>query len=767
MRPYLAVIRDSFREAFSSKVLWIVLVLITLILVLLSGVGLDVRQSSLLSSEEVTSPLQLAQMLSNGAKNDTNNVWRYVWNRFPADLQQKIDSLTEGEEGPDVHAVFEVVDELRAELNRQIESPDFYDEAAFADVLLSREARTLKEQGVENLTSDERQRFHRLLLESSFPKYIRHVQDGRVYLSYFAWEIDEPLPVITGEMVESIVKSAALTVMIWTVRIVGIFVAILVTASIVPQMFASGEIDLLLSKPVHRWALFLTKFVGGCAFALVMTGYFVLGVWLILGIRHGVWDPKLLLAIPIFLFVFAVYYAVSAAAGAVYRSTLIAIIASIVFWLCGFIVGTAHEWTLALMLNGERPHEIVVAGDDVLVAQKSGQTVVWRESLQLWDPVLSGTGAAHPGVGTGLTYPMIGPVRYSGGLAAIRQLPNPIRPFEQSVAGSLIVATDESGWHGVDAGMVPTATRSLLVGPEDSLFAVAFDGIHVFTGDLNDVSTASENRPMLFDFSFGSSGDKWKRITRRDVPTWSEPITAAINPDSGEIVVVESGRMHLVTRDVDETLTVTKTRDDLPFTAAVTGFGARAIVAAGDDGVVRTFDPQTLETLDEATPFRDELPRAVTVSPDGSRVAVVFHSNDLWVAEISDDGRLSGIMTESGATAAAFGADNRLFVGDRFPRVTEYSPDGRRIRSLETPSGLVKAFLYVIRPLHAILPIPSEMDAVSEYYLLDPESRVVGDANDLTSARVTPDVVGPALRNSIFIVVVLGLTCLYVSRRDF
>ena len=39
MRAYWAVIQDSFREALASRVLWVLLVLITLLLALLAPVG--------------------------------------------------------------------------------------------------------------------------------------------------------------------------------------------------------------------------------------------------------------------------------------------------------------------------------------------------------------------------------------------------------------------------------------------------------------------------------------------------------------------------------------------------------------------------------------------------------------------------------------------------------------------------------------------------------------------------------------------------------
>ena len=98
-------------------------------------------------------------------------------------------------------------------------------------------------------------------------------------------------------------------------------VAVLITAPTIPQMFDAGALHLLLSKPIARWLLFLARFFGGCAFILIGATYLIGGLWLILGIRFGVWDPKLLLSIPIYLFVFAIYYSVSSLVGAIYRSS--------------------------------------------------------------------------------------------------------------------------------------------------------------------------------------------------------------------------------------------------------------------------------------------------------------------------------------------------------------------------------------------------------------------------------------------------------------
>ena len=49
----------------------------------------------------------------------------------------------------------------------------------------------------------------------------------------------------------------------------GMIAAILVTSTVIPQMFEPGSITLLLSKPVSRSLLFSAKFLGACAFVFL------------------------------------------------------------------------------------------------------------------------------------------------------------------------------------------------------------------------------------------------------------------------------------------------------------------------------------------------------------------------------------------------------------------------------------------------------------------------------------------------------------------
>src|SRR5690606_3275462 len=123
----------------------------------------------------------------------------------------------------------------------------------------------------------------------------------------------------------------------------GVFVALLVTASIVPQMLDAGACDLLLSKPVSRPLLLLSKFLGGCAFILLCAAFLHGGLWLIAGLRFGIWNAGLLYSIPVFVFVFAIYYSVSAAAAMIWRNAVVSIVCAILFWAMCFTVGVAKS----------------------------------------------------------------------------------------------------------------------------------------------------------------------------------------------------------------------------------------------------------------------------------------------------------------------------------------------------------------------------------------------------------------------------------------
>jgi len=67
-----------------------------------------------------------------------------------------------------------VRESITRNLNRElINSPEFYDSTAFAEVKIDREMEKLKDKGIKNLSSVELRRFNRLVMEAIFPGVIK------------------------------------------------------------------------------------------------------------------------------------------------------------------------------------------------------------------------------------------------------------------------------------------------------------------------------------------------------------------------------------------------------------------------------------------------------------------------------------------------------------------------------------------------------------------------------------------------------------------
>jgi ABC-type transport system involved in multi-copper enzyme maturation permease subunit len=122
-----------------------------------------------------------------------------------------------------------------------------------------------------------------------------------------------------------------------------ILVSIIITAFFIPNMLRKGTVDLLLVKPIHRWALLLYKYTGGLLFIFLNTAVAVCGVWIVLGLRSGIWANSFLLSIFVYTFFFAVLYTVSTLFGVLTRSPIVSILLTLLVWFVLFLVGVTYE----------------------------------------------------------------------------------------------------------------------------------------------------------------------------------------------------------------------------------------------------------------------------------------------------------------------------------------------------------------------------------------------------------------------------------------
>jgi len=129
--------------------------------------------------------------------------------------------------------------------------------------------------------------------------------------------------------------------------------AVVITAFFVPNMIQKGALDLVIAKPIGRIQLLLYKYVGGLSFAFLLFAFTVLGIYLLVGIRMGIWSPVFLAAIPVLTVQFAILYSVSVLFGVLTRGSIVAILATVAAWFLIFCIGKLND--------GVRNHDLQTA----------------------------------------------------------------------------------------------------------------------------------------------------------------------------------------------------------------------------------------------------------------------------------------------------------------------------------------------------------------------------------------------------------------------
>lgn len=122
----------------------------------------------------------------------------------------------------------------------------------------------------------------------------------------------------------------------------GILLSVFATASLVPRMLEKGYIDLLLSKPVARPVLLLSRYLGGLLVAAATLLYLVLGLAGILALRTGVWNGGLVLSGLVMTLCFASLLGYLVLAGVVLRSTTASLMLVAGLFVAGIVLGPLH-----------------------------------------------------------------------------------------------------------------------------------------------------------------------------------------------------------------------------------------------------------------------------------------------------------------------------------------------------------------------------------------------------------------------------------------
>ncbi|MCH2588301.1 MAG: hypothetical protein MK004_07480, partial [Planctomycetales bacterium] len=77
-------------------------------------------------------------------------------------------------------------------------------------------------------------------------------------------------------------------------------------------------------------------------------------------------------------------------------------------------------------------------------------------------------------------------------------------------------------------------------------------------------------------------------------------------------------------------------------------------------------------------------------------------------------------------------------------------------------------YRYALLPIYTVFPKPGELNnVITRLFQEDSTVAISGNNDDLQADQVEIDIQTPLISNAIFLIIVLALTCLYVSRKDF
>lgn len=758
MRSYLAVLKDSFREALASRVLWILMIVITLILIAAAPLGFKAIKATQLKRSSVRDWPTLAAKIEEQSRADGPSPGRQIWPRLSDQLKKALADSALQSPG---ELSGELVDQVVDELNRAIRDPALYDAVAWERVQVGKEAEGLLERG-PGRTGEETARLNRLLIEAAYKSEFRKGESNETALVY-AWKESDPLP-LSQEDSTRVVKLFLTQIVNWAVGVFGVFAAILVTASIIPQMFEPGAIDLLLSKPVSRTLLFLTKFLGGCVFIGLNATYFIAGLWLIAGSRFGIWNGKLWLCIPIILFLFAVYYGVSALAAVLWRNAIVSIVLTILFWAFSFGLWMIKVYFEGNTINPSRLIKLVPAGKTLLAVNELGQVQEWVPRSSAWEDVFMSDERIPRFAQILVPRQINGPVYDAARerIVATQGAPPTGGLNLFPPPPTLLVGRRSGAFNRIKAGTAPPGTFALFASPAGGIVAVSKGAVFRLVSEVSRKSKSKDPQ------------DKFVRLGPEPAMRLGSAAAAAMNPDTGAIAIFNRGVMIVLEID-DSGKYVHRNQVELAdvkeTASAIVAFGGKTIVVALEDGQVLALDAGDLAVKHKFRPAGNEPPRFAAASPGGRWISVLFHNHKLWQFDAQHDREVHFSLSNwGGISGVAFDGPNSLLVADRANRVTRYELDPFRVAEERAPAldNWETAYYYGIVPLYTVLPKPGELSNVVEYLLTD-ESTPIGDLNsrDLSDKRKSVDVSGPVWSSLAFLIVVLGVACLYVRQADF
>ncbi|XAM01542.1 ABC transporter permease [Phycisphaeraceae bacterium D3-23] len=152
-------------------------------------------------------------------------------------------------------------------------------------------------------------------------------------------------------------------------------IALVSTVGIFPEFIKDGSIDLVLSKPISRLRLFLMKWVSGLLFVFLQITVFTTACFLAIGFRGGVWAFSIFWAIPLTVLFFSYLYSFAVLIGVLTRSTIAALILTMLLWAPIILVDFVERNMLLPMVVQLEYNEAILDRDRIAAYSQIDQRI--------------------------------------------------------------------------------------------------------------------------------------------------------------------------------------------------------------------------------------------------------------------------------------------------------------------------------------------------------------------------------------------------------
>ncbi|MEZ6135946.1 MAG: ABC transporter permease [Pirellulaceae bacterium] len=837
MKPYIAILIDSFWEAVGSRVLWVLLLGWTMILAALAPFGYISERSYQLTARDIQNRTRLLEQLAKAAKGQGALDVRAVVRSMDADFLRRVEQEASGEPGNRINE-----SEIAKQLNLSLQDDTLYSAEAFPGAQRRTRLKPLIEQPSSELGSEELEELNRNLLKLAFPLELRSPRIEQLYIGYAGFKLGNALGV-SRRQIKEFFEPVLLSIIIKLgLGVVAVFVGLIVTSSIIPDTFRTGSLHLLLSKPISRVWLFLSKFLGGCIFVFVNISFFLIGLYFIAGWRLDIWNVGLLGCIPLLMFVFVIFYSVSSLTGLIWGNPIISVVCCMIFWMFCFGLGFVYEFMLPAVEIRPQIGNIQVIDGRLVTVDQRGRVGVWNDQFSVWQPALESDARGEwrtygpvyiaqkrTAVVKAFEMTPFGPNSDARKISLVRfsdsgqppassevgeshndeesaesgtpkdendqaeddqadQLSDKVSDQAEVGVKSIAAARREPVWNADLGPELPQQVFALLQ-MGDSVVAACRSGLYELDFDLLDAMQDAQGGIFGFKLPWVKS-QAFKKISPPDF-YFGESMTVSVLADGSGCVVYTSGELTVMRKEDDMLVS----GDSVPVSQLVNTPANEDIAA--DETVLNSEDSRDLalvemnenycvlarvgmpilifnprfEVLHEVAIPDEFVVREISWVPGSDRLAIILQSGELFELDCATQKLSQVSLPFSGkCTSMRWMDKSHVYLASQPNQVRLVDMEAVRVDQayLPTKTRLEYIFSGIIKPLYLVNPKPSALDNATSYLLTG--SRTMNAqlvSGDLSSAQRELDIWQPIYSNLAFVLVILGISCVYVARKEY